>query len=77
MLSQWLDGWHHRWQLSVLIVVTEGEGSTYESEDFAVPNFHIHGERQESTWPSQQQAGRAKLSAMAGDLHMQDSSAQH
>lgn len=67
MLSQWLEGWHHRWQLSALIV-TEGEEEPV-SQKAAVPNFHLHGERQESTWPSQQQAGKAKLSARAGDLH--------
>lgn len=34
MLSQWPDEWHHRWR-SALIVVTEGEGRTRESEGFA------------------------------------------
>ena len=46
LLSRWFHGWHHRWQLSALTVVTEGEGRTYESEGFAALNVRIHGERQ-------------------------------
>lgn len=33
--------------------------------------------RDTSTWPSQHQAGKAQLGALAGDVHMQDTSTGH